>query len=54
LPTYTQIASKTADALKLNTYPATLSAAPLQKVSSLMLSGGLLSKPLSVTPLLFP
>jgi NitT/TauT family transport system substrate-binding protein len=54
LPTYTQITSKTADALKLNTYPAALSAAPLQQVSSLMLSGGLLSKPLSVTPLLFP
>lgn len=54
LPTYTQITAKTADALKLNTYPPTLSAPPMQQVASLMLSGGLLSAQLPVSSLLLP
>lgn len=54
LPTYTKITAKTADVLKLNTYPSTLSAPPMQQVASLMLSGGLLSAPLPVSSLLLP
>lgn len=49
LPTFTKVTPKTANALKLNTYPATVSTSALQRVASLMLSGGLLSKPLSVS-----
>jgi NitT/TauT family transport system substrate-binding protein len=54
LPTYTKITTKTANALKLNTYPPSLSAAPMQQVASLMLSGGLLSRQLPVSSLLLP
>jgi NitT/TauT family transport system substrate-binding protein len=54
LPTYTKVTPATASVLKLNTYPATLSSSAMQQVASLMLSGGLLSKPLSVSSLMFP
>jgi hypothetical protein len=53
LPTYTKVTSKAANVLKLNTYPATLSNAAMQQVASMMLSGGMLSKPLSVSSLVF-
>lgn len=53
LPTYTKVTTKVANVLKLNTYPASLSNAAMQQVASMMLSGGMLSKPLSVSPLVF-
>lgn len=43
-----------AKAIGLNTYPATVSASQLQAVANLMLSSGMLSKPLSVSSLIFP
>jgi NitT/TauT family transport system substrate-binding protein len=54
LPTYTKVTAKTASVLKLNMYPSTLSSSAMQQVASLMLSGGLLTKPLSVSSLMFP
>jgi NitT/TauT family transport system substrate-binding protein len=54
LPTYTKVTAQTASVLKLNTYPAALSSSAMQQVASLMLSGGLLTKPLSVSSLMFP
>lgn len=54
LPTYTKVTAATANVLKLNTYPATLSDSAMQQVGSLMLTGGMLSKPLSVSSLVFP
>jgi NitT/TauT family transport system substrate-binding protein len=54
LPTYTKVTAATANVLKLNTYPATLSDSAMQQVASMMLTGGMLSKPLSVSSLVFP
>jgi NitT/TauT family transport system substrate-binding protein len=52
LPTYTKITSAAAAKLDLNTYPSTLDAAPMQRIVSLMVSGGMLTKPLDVNSLL--
>lgn len=52
LPTYTKITSAAAAKLDLNTYPSTLDPAPMQRIASLMLSGGMLTKPLDVNSLL--
>lgn len=54
LPTYTKVTAKTASILKLNTYPATLSSSAMRQVTSLMMSGGMLTKQLSVSSLMFP
>ena len=53
LPTYTKITLAQAAGLALNSYPSTLDAAPMQRVVTMMVSGGLLSKPLNVSSLLF-
>jgi NitT/TauT family transport system substrate-binding protein len=53
LPTYIKISSAEAAKLALNTYPTTLDAAPLQHVVSLMVSGGMLSKQLDVSSMMF-
>ena len=53
LPTYTKITSAAAAKLALNSYPSTLDAAPMQRVATMMVSGGLLTKPLDVNSLLF-
>lgn len=53
LPTYTKITSAQAAHLALDTYPSTLASAPMQRVVTMMVSGGLLSKPLDVNSLLF-
>jgi NitT/TauT family transport system substrate-binding protein len=52
LPTYTKITAAAAAKLALNTYPSTLDAAPMQRVATMMVSGGLLTKPLDVSSLL--
>jgi len=52
LPTYTKITSAAAAKLDLNTYPSTLDAAPMQRIVTMMVSGGLLTKPLDVNSLL--
>lgn len=52
IPTYTKITSAAAAKLALNTYPSTLDAAPMQRVVSAMVSGGLLTKPFDVGSLL--
>lgn len=54
LPTYTKVTPQAAKVLKLNIYPATLSASALERVASLMQSAGMLTKPLSVSSLIFP
>lgn len=54
LPAYTKVTPAAAKVLKLNTYPATLSAAALNQVAGLMLSGGLLAKPLRVSSMMTP
>jgi NitT/TauT family transport system substrate-binding protein len=52
LPTYTKITSAAAAKLDLNTYPSTLDAAPMQRIVTMMVSGGMLTKPLDVNSLL--
>ena len=52
LPTYTSITAKAAASMPLGTYPATLDAAPLQRVATLMHSGGL-ATPSDVAAMLF-
>jgi NitT/TauT family transport system substrate-binding protein len=54
LPTYTTIKPAVANAVNLNEYPATLTAAPLQQVASLMLAQGMLKTPLDVSNLIGP
>lgn len=54
LPTYTKVTPAEAKVLKLNTYPPTVSAAAMNQVASLMLSGGLLSKKLDVSSMMSP
>jgi NitT/TauT family transport system substrate-binding protein len=53
LPTYIKISAAAAAAVPVNDYPSTLNASDLQRVTSLMSSGGLLSSPLNVSSLLF-
>jgi NitT/TauT family transport system substrate-binding protein len=52
LPTYTSISAKAAASLPLTTYPTTLTAADLQRIATLMHSGGL-DTPSNVTSMLF-
>jgi NitT/TauT family transport system substrate-binding protein len=52
LPSYTSITAKAAAAMPLGTYPATLDAASLQRVATLMRSGGL-ATPSDVASMLF-
>ncbi len=53
LPTYTKVTAQAAQHLVLNYFPATLSAAQLQRVADLMRSGGVLKSTFSVQPMLF-
>jgi NitT/TauT family transport system substrate-binding protein len=53
IPTYTKITAAQAAHLALNSYPSALAAAPMQRVVTMMVSGGMLSKPLNVSALLF-
>jgi NitT/TauT family transport system substrate-binding protein len=53
LPTYTKVTAAAAQHLVLNSFPATLSAAELQRVASLMHTGGVLQSPFNVQPMLF-
>jgi NitT/TauT family transport system substrate-binding protein len=53
IPTYTKITSAQAAGLGVNTYPSTLDAASMQRVVTLMVSGGLLTKSFDVNSLLF-
>jgi NitT/TauT family transport system substrate-binding protein len=52
LPTYTKITSAAAAKLGLNSYPSTLDASPMQRIVTMMVSGGMLAKPLDVNSLL--
>jgi NitT/TauT family transport system substrate-binding protein len=53
LPTYMHI-SKTITALvNLNTFPVSLNAVQVQRVANLMKEGGMISRPLNVSPLIF-
>lgn len=52
LPTYTKITADTAPLLNLGTWPATVDATHLQRVSDLMTQFGMLSQPFDVAPLL--
>ncbi len=53
LPTYTKITAAAAGTINLGSFPATLVAAQLQRVADLMRSGGLLTSPFNVQPMLF-
>ena len=53
LPTYTKITAQAAQAISLNSFPATTDPATLQRVADLMLSGGLVKSRFSVQPLIF-
>jgi NitT/TauT family transport system substrate-binding protein len=53
LPTYTKVTAAAAQHLVLNSFPATLSAAQLQRVADLMHTGGVLPSPFNVQPMLF-
>lgn len=52
LPTYTKITAQAAATMPLGTYPDTLTAAPMQRVATLMRGGGL-AAPSDVTAMLF-
>jgi NitT/TauT family transport system substrate-binding protein len=52
LPTYTKVTAAAAQHLVLNSFPATVSAADLQRVASLMHTGGVLKSAFSVQPML--
>jgi NitT/TauT family transport system substrate-binding protein len=52
LPTYTSITAKAAASMPLGSYPAALTAAPMQRIATLMRSGGL-ATPSDVASLLF-
>jgi NitT/TauT family transport system substrate-binding protein len=52
LPTYTSITAKAAASMPLTTFPSTLTAAPMQRVATLMHAGGL-AIPANVAALLF-
>ncbi|MGA2829496.1 MAG: ABC transporter substrate-binding protein, partial [Streptosporangiaceae bacterium] len=51
LPTYMHISKSTAALVNLNTFPTTADPKVLQRVADLMQEGGMLTKPLNVTPL---
>jgi NitT/TauT family transport system substrate-binding protein len=53
IPTYTKITPAVASKITLPYYPPTTVASQLQRVADLMLSGGLLTKPFKVAPILF-
>jgi NitT/TauT family transport system substrate-binding protein len=53
LPTYTKVTAAAAAHLVLNSFPAALSAAQLQRVADLMHTGGVLKSPFTVQPMLF-
>lgn len=53
LPTYTKITAAAAQVIHLETYPASTDAAQLQRVATLMRSGGLLAQPFSVQSMIF-
>jgi NitT/TauT family transport system substrate-binding protein len=53
LPTYTKITAAAAQVIHLETYPVSTNAAQLQRVATLMRSGGLLSSPFSVQSMIF-
>lgn len=53
IPTYTTIKPTQAAGLALNTYPSTVDVASMQRVVTLMVSGGLLTKSFDVSSLLF-
>ena len=52
LPTYTKVTAAAAQHLVLNSFPATLSAAQLQRVADLMHTGGVLKSAFTVQPML--
>jgi NitT/TauT family transport system substrate-binding protein len=52
LPSYTTMTAKAAATVPLGTYPSTLTAAPLQRIATMMKSGGL-AAPSDVSSLLF-
>jgi len=52
LPTYTSITAKAAASMPLSSFPDTLTAAPMQRVATLMHAGGL-ATPSDVASLLF-
>lgn len=53
LPTYTKVTAAAAQHLVLNSFPATMSAAELQRVADLMHTGGVLKSAFTVQPMLF-
>ena len=53
LPAYTRITAAAARSLHLESYPASTDAAQLQRVATLMRSGGLLARPFSVQSMIF-
>ncbi len=53
LPTYTKVTAPAAQHIVLNSFPATMSAAQLQRVADLMHTGGVLHTSFSVQPMLF-
>ena len=53
LPTYTKITPAIAAQISLPYYPPTLDAAQLDRIVALMRSGGLLTGPFNLTPMLF-
>ncbi len=53
LPTYTKISAASAAKLPAGYYPSTLDTSSLQRVTSLMHSGGLLTSPLDISSMLF-
>jgi NitT/TauT family transport system substrate-binding protein len=48
LPTYTSITSSAATVIALPEYPTTLDTSQIQRVATLMFSGGMLKKPVNV------
>jgi NitT/TauT family transport system substrate-binding protein len=53
LPTYSKITAAAAAKLPPSTYPSTLDATSIERVTTLMQSGGLLTSPLDVSSMLF-
>ncbi|MCM6774728.1 ABC transporter substrate-binding protein [Nocardia sp. CDC159] len=53
IPSYTNISPQDAQQLALGGYPPTTDPAQLQRVADLMHSGGMLSEPLDVNPIIF-
>ena len=53
LPAYTRITAAAARSIHLESYPASTDAAQLQRVATLMRSGGLLARPFSVQSMIF-